>query len=191
LQILRVLSNDPASSGDAFGTCGLEGTWPEKKIRIKYVKEHYRDKTKMDKLEFYNQINLELLMIKDMQKINVVVIEKNYDYEDLYEVFNHPLNPRWVQTCSSLTDKNRDNENTMDKNFTVKWLVQNISKITIPSNADERIKELINQNLLIDWYRTPSGKKGYKARSGRHDDVWSAELLGLDVIRKWWAELDP
>ncbi len=185
-KLLRVISNDPANSFDAFGVIGLQATWPEKTIQIKYAKQFFRDKNEMNKLQFYKNINLQLILLKDSIQADIVTIEKNFDYDDLYKIFNSPLKPLWVQTCSSLTENNRNNVNTMDKNFMAKWLVKNLTRITIPQNADETILELIHQNMQISSYTTPSGKTGYKAKSGRHDDLFMAELIGLDVIRKWW-----
>ncbi len=183
MKTLRILVGDPGKSNDPFGTLGLQGTYPEKKIFIRaakqFKKESYRTVANhFEKL--HRKINFDLL-----------IIEKNFDYDRVAPIFAH-LPIRYVTTSSHLKEETRNKGHSVDKPFMIHWLQKEYKRHTIqvPSTQSPDMQELVNQRNQIVGITTPSGTTSYKAQRNRHDDLFMCELIGCNFIRLWWEEMD-
>ncbi len=180
---LRLLIGDPGKSNDPFGTLGIDGTFPEKKIFIRTAKQFIK--------EPYGTVAKHFEHIYKTKKPDIMIIEKNFDYDSVYPAFAH-LPIRYVTTLSNLTAETRSKGRSIDKPFMISWLQKQYRKHTIqvPSTQSPDMQELINQRNQIVGITGPSGHVSYKAQRNRHDDLFMCELIGCNFIRLWWEELD-
>lgn len=181
MKSLRLLIGDPGKTNDPFGVVGLEATYPEKKIYIRYSKEFKKTPYRIIAKHFdtlYNQVHFDLL-----------ILEKNFDYENVSKAFAY-LPITYVSTSSTLTDKNRARGWAVDKPFMIGWLKEHYKNHTIqyPNVKSAGISELINQQNQIVGITAPSGHVSYKAQRGRHDDLFMAKLIGCNAVRIWWDQ---
>ncbi len=179
LKSIKVLIGDPAKTSDPFGVVGLEGIFPY--IHIRHARQFKREKysTVADHFEtLHKKINFDLLLL-----------EKNFDYENVSKAFSH-LPIKYITTSSNLTEETRNKGWSMDKPFMIDWLNKQHKKHTIlyPSKQSPDMQELINQRNQIVGITAPSGHVSYKATRNRHDDLFSAKLIGCNAIRLWWEQ---
>jgi len=182
MKTIRILTGDPAKAGDAFGIVGLEGTYPDKKIYVRHARQFKR--------KSYNTIANYFFELNNKVKFNMMLLEKNFDYENLLKAFSK-LDIKYVTTTGNLSEKNRPLGWAVDKPFMMNWMrnqyrLHNIQYPTGKKSDD--IKELINQQNEMDGITAPSGHISYKRTRGRHDDLFMAKLIGCNVIRIWWEE---
>lgn len=182
---LRILSGDPASEkgGDSFGTVGLEATYPEKIIYIRLAKIHKKQPYHII-ASYYEKVKLQI-------NPHFILLEKNFDYDNLLPAFTH-LNPTYITTTSNLTIQNRINLKAVDKPWVIKEIIklhQN-KQIQYPPKISADMKELINQRNEMSAFTSLSGHISYKRVRGRHDDLYSAKILGINHILRWWETCD-
>lgn len=179
--ILRLLVGDPAFSGDYFGTLGMEGLYPDKKINIRYAQrfKKYKDETRE---QFYARVAKSYTQLHQRLKFDLIILEKNFDYDRVEPAFKE-LPILWVTTTGELTAQTRAKGKSVDKNFMIGWLKKEYLKHTIqlPTAHSTEIAELINQRNEIS-----SINGSFKRMRGRNDDLFSCELIGCNVIRLWW-----
>lgn len=178
---LRVIIGDPGRSNDPFGIIGLEATWPERKIYTRLAKQFI--KTDYDTVAKY------FANLSKKIKPHIMLLEKNFDYDNVYPAFSkYKLPIKYVTTSTSLTEKTRAKGWAVDKNYMMGWLQQEYKKHTVqfPENPNDDMAELINQRNQIVGITAPSGHVSYKAQRGRHDDLFMAKLIGCNAIRIWW-----
>lgn len=181
MKSLRLLIGDPGKTNDPFGTIGMEGTYPEKKIYIRaakqFIKKPYRTVAK-----YFYTMNHKL-------HFDMMLIEKNFDYENVSVAFAR-LPITYVTTGSGLTEKTRAKGWTVDKPYMIGWLKQEYKKHTIqyPNVKSADMNELINQQSQIYPFTIPGGHTSYKAYRNRHDDLFMAKLIGCNAIRIWWEQ---
>lgn len=178
MKTLRIVSGDPGKTNDPFGVVGLEGTWPEKKIYIRYAKQFKRKSYKTVARHFEKLLK---------NKPDLLLIEKNFDYENVSKAFAR-LPIQYVSTSANLTDKNRAKGFAIDKPFMIGWLLEQYKakNIIFPTVKSADMQELVDQRSLIAGITAPSGHVSYKAERGRHDDLFMAKLIGCNAIRIWW-----
>lgn len=180
---LDILSGDPGKTHDPFGVVGLEGTYPEKKIYIRYAKQF--------KKQPYEIIADKFSKLNKKIHFDMMLLEKNFDYENISNAF-HRLPIKYITTSSNLTESTRAKGNTVDKPFMINWLKEQHKKNTIqysPTRSAD-MEELINQQNQIVGIVSPSGYATYKAIRNRHDDLFMAKLIGCNIIRIWWDKMD-
>lgn len=185
LKTLRILSGDPASEkgGDYFGTIGLEATYPEKIIYIRLAKAH--------KNQSYGTIASYYSKIKSQIKPHLIILEKNFDYENLLPAFVD-VSPLYVTMSSKLTEATRKKLHSVDK----PWVINEIHtlhknhQIQYPPKLNSDMRELVNQRNEMAGIIGPSGKTTYKRLRNRHDDLYSAKIIGINHILHWWRECD-
>lgn len=173
---LNVLIGDPASKSDPFGVVGLHATYPEKKIHIKHARQFIKKPYERVAKHFKSQW--------DKGHIGIMLLEKNHGYDEVSKAFSG-LPIQYVYTCASLKDSNRHKQDVMDKHFMIEWYGKAISNdvFLYPKVMTAEIAELIKQVELISEING-----SFKAKAGRHDDLFMAKLIGCDFIRKWWDE---
>lgn len=184
MKVLRIISGDPASESgnDAFGTVGLEATYPNMIIHIRLAKQHKR--------ESYYTIAKYYSKIKKKINPDLILLEKNFDYDKLLPIFSN-INPTYVTMSSRLTEKTRKLMKSVDK----PWVINEIHKlhknhqIQYPSTLSADMQELVNQRNEMSGIVGATGKTTYKRTRNRHDDIFMAKLLGINAILHWWEEL--
>ncbi len=93
---------------------GLEGTWPEKQIHLKLAKQFFN--TPYDVVAQYWDV------WNNKVKPHLNIMEKNFDYENLFPVFSqYPLDMRYVNTSANLSEKKNELGWTVDKPYMTKW----------------------------------------------------------------------
>ncbi len=185
MKILRVVTGDPGKANDPFGIIGLEATWPERKIYIRHAKQF--------KSMPYSIVAQHLQLLQKKIRPHIILIEKNFDYDNILPVFKKfNLDEKYVTTSTGLTEKTRAKGWSVDKNYMIGWLQDEQKNHTInyPSIKSADMNELINQQNQIVGITAPSGHVSYKAQRGRHDDLFMAKLIGCNAIRIWWEQLD-
>lgn len=172
---------DPAYSGDYFGTLGLEGTYPEKQINIRYARR-FRKVTNETREQFYARVAAHYKSLHNKLHFDMIILEKNFDYDRVAPAFKE-LPILYVTTSGELTAQTRSKGKSVDKNFMIGWLKKEYIKHTIqlPTTHSTEIEELINQRNEISQING-----SFKRMRGRHDDLFSCELIGCNVIRLWW-----
>ena len=126
-------------------------------------------------------------------KPHMILIEKNFDYDNVNAVFRrYPLEIKYVTTGSGLTEDTKRKGWTVDKPFMVGWLGEQYDKhvIQYPKIRTADMNELINQQQQMVGVTQPSGHMSFKALRNRHDDLFMAKLIGCNAIRIWWDEND-
>ena len=179
IKSLKLLVGDPAKSGDAFGVLGLQGTWPERKIYIRHAKQFWN--------EPYGIVANHFITLQKKVKPDMIILEKNFDYEDISKAFAH-LPIIYVSTTGNVTEKNRAKGWAVDKPFMIGWLKTEYTRHTIqyPTNQTADMAELVNQQNEMVGITSPSGHVSYKRKRGRHDDLFLCKLIGCNAIRIWW-----
>jgi len=81
LKTFTILAGDPAKSGDAFGVLGLQATWPERKIYIRHAKQFWN--------EPYSVVANHFTTLQKKVKPDMIILEKNFDYENVSKAFTH------------------------------------------------------------------------------------------------------
>ena len=183
MKSLRLVIGDPGRSNDPFGVVGLEGTWPERKIYVRYARQFIKEK--------YETVAEEFVRLKNKVKPHMMLLEKNFDYDNVWKAFSkYPLEIKYITTSTDLTQKVRAKGWSVDKNFMIGWLKEEQPKHTIqyPGNRTQDMEELINQQTQIVGITGPSGHVSYKAVRNRHDDLFMAKLIGCNAIRIWWEQ---
>lgn len=175
----KIIAGDPGKTNDPFGMVGLEATWPDRKIYIRFAKQF--------KNVPYGIIanHFQTMMVK-FDTPNVT-LEKNFDYENVYKAFAK-LNVKYVNTTANLTEKNRNKGWSVDKPYMIKWLKaeNKIHTIQYPAKRSADVNELINQQNEIVGILSASGHTSYKRVRNRHDDLFMAKLIACNTIRMWW-----
>ncbi len=182
MKTIKILIGDPGKTNDPFGVIGLEGTWPERKIYVRYAKQF--------KKEPYSVVaNLFTKLYKKMN-FDLILLEKNFDYENVSKAFSH-LPIKYITTSQGLTEKTKAKGWSVDKPYMIGWLQDEYKKHTIqyPSIHSADMAELINQQNQIVGITAPSGHVSYKAQRNRHDDLFMSKLIGCNSIRIWWDGL--
>jgi len=180
---LTVLSGDPGKTNDPFGSVGVEGTWPEKKIYIRLAKQFKREKYKRV-AKFYSSVRKSV-------KPHLILIEKNFDYDNLKIAFAK-LPITYVTMSSNLKESTRRKGYSIDK----PWCIKEIHKlhqrhaIQYPEILSYDMQELINQRNEMGGINTGTGHISYKRVRNRHDDLFMAKLMCVNAILLWWEELD-
>jgi hypothetical protein len=177
---LRVVSGDPGKTNDPFGVVGLEATWPEKKIYIRYARQFKRKP--------YDYVARHFVKLLKNNP-DIILIEKNFDYENVSKAFSkYNLPIQYVSTTGNLTDKNNAKGFAIDKPFMIGWLKDQYRARTIifPAVRSADMEELVTQRNSMASITAPSGHVAYKAERGRHDDLFMAKLIGCNAIRIWW-----
>jgi len=178
-KVLRLLIGDPAKTTDAFGVIGVEATWPARKIYLRFAKRFWN--------EPYKVVANHFALLKRLYKINMMILEKNFDYENVSKAFAH-LPITYVTTTGNMTEEKRAKGWAVDKPYMIGWLKQEYKKHTIlyPRLLSVEFQELINQRNEMVGITAPSGHVSYKRQRGRHDDLFMAELIGCNAVRLWW-----
>lgn len=181
MKSFKILSGDPARSSDSFGVVGLEATWPERKIHIRYAKQFWN--------EPYGIVANHFTTLQKKVKPDMMILEKNFDYDEVSKAFVH-LPITYVSTTGNMTEKNRSKGWAVDKPYMIKWLKTEYTRHTIqyPSNKTTDMAELINQQNEMVGITSPSGHVSYKRKRGRHDDLFLACLIGCNAIRILWDQ---
>jgi len=177
----RIVSGDPGKTNDPFGIVILDATWPERKIYVRGARQFIR-KPYSDVAEF-------LLSFKQNHNPDMVLIEKNFDYDNIWPVFKkYQLPIQYVTTSGNLTDETRAKGWSIDKPFMIKWLAEEYGKNTVqwPPKIGKDMQELMDQRSQMVGITAPSGHVSYKAQRNRHDDLFMAKLIGCNAIRLWW-----
>ncbi len=185
MKSLKLLIGDPAHLGsDAFGVIGLEATYPERKIYIRYAKQHWKKP--------YSYVANHFSALHKQFNFDKIIIEKNFDYENVASAFAH-LPITYISTSSGLSEETRAKGWAVDKPFMINWLKQEYKKHTIqypnynpPNKMSKDMAELINQRNEMVGITAPSGHVSYKRTRNRHDDLFLGELIGCNAIRIWW-----
>lgn len=182
---LRVVAGDPGRTNDPFGVVGLEATWPDKKIFVRYAKQ-FKGQPYGFVATWFNKMNLSILP-------DMILIEKNFEYDDVSAAFSkYDLDIKYITTSTNLTEKTRAKGWSVDKNYMIGWLKDEYKYHSFqwPENPSDDMRELINQRNQIVGITGPSGHTTYKAVRNRHDDLFMAKLIGSNAIRIWWEQLD-
>jgi len=180
---LTVLSGDPGKTNDPFGNVGLEGTWPEKQIFIRLARQFKKEKYKRV-AKYYSKVRKQV-------KPNLILIEKNFDFERLKPAFAH-LPITYVTMSANLKPSTRRKGFSIDK----PWCIKEIHKlhkrhaIQYPEKLSYDMQELINQRNEMAGINTGTGHLSYKRVRNRHDDLFMAKLIGINAILLWWETLD-
>ncbi len=122
MKTLKLLIGDPAKSTDAFGVIGLEGTYPEKKIYIRYAKQFWGKP--------YNYVANHFSKLHKKFNFDMIILEKNFDYENVSKAFAH-LPITYVSTTGTLSEKSRPKGWAVDKPYMIGWLKQQYKKHTL------------------------------------------------------------
>ena len=182
---LDVLIGDPARHGDAFGIVGLEGVYPQKLIHIRHAKQFIGEK--------YSVVARHFTSLQRTIDPDIMGIEMNYRGKKLLSLFRakYKLPMIGINTSANLTDNTRKNGHSMDKPFMMKWYStqQKQHRILYPQIRTADMEELINQDNEMVGIPLPSGHTSYKRMRGRHDDLFMAKLIGCNIIRIWWEEM--
>lgn len=181
MKSLKLLIGDPAKSTDAFGIIGLEGTYPEKKIYIRYAKEFFKKP--------YSYVANHFAKLHKNIHFDMMILEKNFDYEGISKAFAHmPIT--YVSTTGGLSEESRAKGWAVDKPYMIWWLKAQYKKhnVQYPTKQSADVQELINQRNEIVGITAPSGHTSYKRQRGRHDDLFLGELIGANAIRIWWDQ---
>jgi len=179
MKTLKLLLGDPAKGKyDPFGALGMEATYPEKKIYIRYARQF---------LEPYHTVANHFSIMHKKINFDFIILEKNFDYENVSKAFAH-LPITYVTTSSGLTEKTRAKGWSVDKPYVLGWMKVEYNKHTIqtPPNPTKDMEELMRQRIEMASMPGPSGQTSYKRQRGRHDDLVSCEILGCNAIRLWW-----
>ena len=178
---LRLLIGDPAFSGDYFGTLGLEGSYPNRVINVRYAKR-FKLKPGESREEFYTRVATHYKKLHKRLKFDLIILEKNFDYDRIEPAFRK-LPILYITTSGELTAQTRAKGYSIDKNFMIDWLKKQYIKhsIQLPTIHSGEIEELINQRNEISQING-----SFKRMRGRHDDLFMCELIGCNTIRLWW-----
>lgn len=182
MKTLSILAGDPGRANDPFGNVGLEGTWPSKFIYIRLAKQFKREKySKVAK--YYSKINNKV-------KPNLILIEKNFDYDNLKPHFTH-LPVQYVTMSSGLKPETRRKGFSIDKNWCIKEIIKLHQRhaIQYPKKLSKDMQELIQQRQQMAGINVGSHVT-YKRTRNRHDDLFMAKLIGINAILLWWERMD-
>ena len=183
---LDVITGDPARYGDAFGIIGLEGLYPQRLIHIRHAKRFVKEK--------YFVVANHFSMLQKKINPDIMAIETNYRGRKLLPLFQekYKLPMIGIHTLSNLTDKTRRLGHSMDKPFMMNWYAeqQRLHRILYPDKRSADMEELINQTNEMVGITQPSGHVSYKRTRGRHDDLFMPKLIGCNIIRIWWEEME-
>ena len=185
---IRVVCGDPGRSGDPFAIIGVQyeyinydGSGPDHKIHIMLAKQFTRKP--------YSEVAKYLYIVQKNIRPHYMAIETNNRGKRVLQLFKEKYklqNIRGVATSSNMSDAARNTTLTLDKAYMINWLKQKLEiekMIVFPSNPDADTKELMNQIPQIVSYQTPSGRIGYHADRGRHDDLVMALLHCCNYVR--------
>lgn len=186
--MVRIVCGDPSgfkdieskNKGDSFGIVGIALDLDRKFVKVRYAKQwtglSFSEVARKFK-PHYNKI-----------KPKFCGLETNNDGKAAIRVFQSMgIDAQGINTVSNLTASSRHKWQAMDKTFTVQYLKglkydQRI-RWPIPKLTTREMKILQDQVASISEYMTPNGSIGYKARRGRHDDLFSAFLLCVHMAR--------
>ena len=186
---LRVVCGDPGRSGDPFAVVGVQyehsnydgSGRTSHKIHIKLAKQFIKRP--------YSDVAKYLYTVQKNIRPNHMAIETNNRGKRVLQLFKEKYklqNIRGVATSSNMSETARNTTLTLDKAYMINWLKQKLEvekMIVFPCDATGDIKELMNQIPQIVSYQTPSGRIGYHADRGRHDDLVMALLHCCNYIR--------
>ena len=175
----RLLIGDPGRTNDPFGEIGLEATYPEKKIYVRFAKQF--------KNVPYEIVANHFGKMKKLFNPHTIILEKNFDYPNVSRAFAH-LPITYVTTSSGLSESTRVKGLSVDKPYMIGWLKVEKKKhnIQYPPKCSRDMQELINQDNEMSGILFPSGHTTYKRVRNRHDDLSMANLIGCNAIRMWW-----
>jgi len=178
-----VLNGDPGRTTDPFGVVALEGTYPNKQIFVRLAKQFKR--------KSYKRVAKYFTKISKQIHPNLIQIEKNFDYEQVQLAFVH-LPVVYVTMSSTLATKTRQKGFSIDKSWCIRQIdsLQKKHVILYPERISYDMQELINQRHEMDAITTATGHVSYKRTRSRHDDLFMAELMGVNAILLWWERLD-
>lgn len=183
---LDVVTGDPARYGDAFGVIGLEGLYPQKLIHIRHAKQFVNEK--------YSIVASHFSYLQKKINPDIMALETNYRGKKLLPLFRNKYHIPiiGIHTSGKLTDKTKSLGHSMDKPFMMKWYAkqQKLHRILYPDKRSIDMEELINQTNEMVGITQPSGHISYKRTRGRHDDLFMAKLIGCNIIRIWWEEME-
>jgi len=183
---LEVVTGDPARSGDAFGVVGLEGLYPQRLIHIRHAKQFIHEK--------YSVVAEHFSFLQKKIVPDIMGIEMNYRGKKLLPLFRikYKLPMIGINTSANLTEQTRKRICSMDKPFMMKWYAtqQRLHKILYPEKRTADMEELINQDNEMVGITQPSGHVSFKRKRNRHDDLFMAKLIGCNIIRIWWEEME-
>ena len=182
MKSISVLSGDPGISNDPFGVVGQAGTYPEKKIYLRYAKQFIKQP--------YGIVAKHFGKIQNKIKPNIILLEKNFDYDNISKAFSR-LPIQYITTSANLTEQTRQNGFAVDKPFMINWLKlkKKNHEILFTENPTKDMQVLIDQYPQIVPILSAGGYT-YKAMRGRHDDLFMAHLIGANFIRLWWDKMD-
>ena len=175
---IRIMMGDPGRTHDPFGIVGVELDLKTFIIIPKFAR-HYQ------KMSF-EKVAADMLPIVQKIKPSIFGLETNNEGKKAINEFQKQgINTKGVSTVSVLTDEHRQYWQSMDKTYTVKWVKSMIAtrNIQFPSNPSPHMQALEDQISLIAEYITPNGSLSYKARNGRHDDLFMAFILCCHIAR--------
>ena len=179
---IRIIAGDPGRTNDPFGIVILDGTWPQRKIYVRGAKQFIKRP--------YSEIADFVVSLKRDHNPDMILIEKNFDYDNIKKTFEkYDLQPRYITTSANLTDEKNSQGYTVDKPYMIKWLAREYLKNTVQwpqSKMTKDMQQLINQRSLMTGITAPSGHSSSKAQRNRHDDLFMAKLIGCNAIRLWW-----
>ena len=191
-QYFDIICGDPARGPDRFAFVG---------IRLLHREIHFRNWFKINvrlAKQYHRQPFWDVAedMLPLLLKVNPVYfgLETNNMGEGAIDAFSRLgySDIRRITTVPAMNEINREkNWERMDKPYTVQWLVDCCHKrhsekpalIQFPQKPSATMRVLIEQILMIQEYKTPSGFTGYKAMSSRHDDLFMAFLMCCHVAR--------
>lgn len=175
-----VLSIDPGIS-DPTGINILEGTYPEKKIFVRYSRET---------TETWHRVIDQLIKINNQIKPDLVQVESNNrGHEFIEQCIAKGFPVTGINTTINLSEFTRDQGLSVDKKYMVYWL-KNKQEAHDIQYANTGMDGLLKQRQ--EMMAIPSGRATplYRAKNSRHDDQFMAYLIGANAIRVWWDRKD-
>ena len=95
---IRIIAGDLGRTNDPFGIVILDGTWTQRKIYVRGAKQFIKRP--------YSEIADFLVSLKTVHNPDMILIEKNFDYDNIKKIFEkYDWQPKYVTTSANLTDE--------------------------------------------------------------------------------------
>ena len=121
---IRIIAGGPGRTNDPFGIVILDGTWPQRKIYVRGAKQFIKRP--------YSEIADFVVSLKMEHNPDMILIEKNYDYDNIKKTFEkYDLDIQYITTTANLTNKKNSQRYTVDKPYMNKWLARENLKKTV------------------------------------------------------------
>ena len=187
--VKRIIAGDPGRHHDPFGISGVDVNIKLKKIKVKLaiqlIDTPYSAVAVMFK-QFQKQFLPDFMGLESNNKGKKILSR----FRTEYKLFMSPIN-----TSNNLKLETINQGHSMDKNFTIFWLVHRFKggDIIFPSRevCTEGMLALIEQINSITLQHTPSGQPTYRAMRSRHDDIFMAFLFCCHIARLYILKGNP